>query len=119
MHTRLSALAVLTLLIGSCESVGDRSPIAPYFERETFDQIEVGHSTAEDLGDAMNHLHDRIVGRTANLGPGWRQATDPKPEDFTRLKQLEFRHVLSGHGEPCLNEARTRYSDTFQDIFGV
>ena len=57
--------------------------------------------------------------RPANVGPGWRQATDPKPEDFTRLKQLEFRHVLSGHGEPCLNEARTRYSDTFQDIFGV
>ena len=57
--------------------------------------------------------------RPANIGPGWRAATDPKPEDFARLKRLEFRHVLSAHGDPCLHDASSRYAVTFKNEFGV
>ena len=57
--------------------------------------------------------------RPANIGPGWRNAANPKPEDFARLKQLEFQHVLSAHGVPCLNTARDQYSATISDLFGV
>ena len=55
----------------------------------------------------------------ANIGPGWRNATDPKPGDFARLKQVEFKHVLSGHGEPCLGNAKDQYGATFNRLFGV
>jgi hypothetical protein len=55
----------------------------------------------------------------ANIGPGWRNATDPKPDDFSRPKELEFLHVLSGHGEPCLDTAKDQYGATFNRLFGV
>ncbi len=55
----------------------------------------------------------------ANIGPGWRNATNPQPDDFARLKDLEFAHVLSGHGEPCLDSAKDQYSATFHRLFGV
>ena len=57
--------------------------------------------------------------RPANIGPGWRTATDPKSEDFARLKQLQFEHVLSAHGAPCLGDAKAQYQETFLELFGV
>ncbi len=57
--------------------------------------------------------------RPANVGPGWRRVTEPEPNDFSRLKQLEFKHVLSAHGEPCLDTALDQFSDTFAELFSV
>lgn len=57
--------------------------------------------------------------RPANIGPGWRKATEPKAEDFARLKRLEFKHVFSGHGQPCLDSAQEQYGATIFDQFGV
>lgn len=55
----------------------------------------------------------------ANLGPVWVQATEPQAEDFTRLKELSYRHVLCGHGEPLRDSAADAFSSTFKRMFGV
>lgn len=41
-----------------------------------------------------------------NLGPGWIRAASPQKADFDRLLQLQFSHLLSGHGDPLRDEAQ-------------
>lgn len=55
----------------------------------------------------------------ANLGPVWVQRAAPEAEDFTRLKQLSFRHALCGHGDPLRDTAQEDYGATFSRLFGV
>lgn len=55
--------------------------------------------------------------RPANVGPGWREACDPRPEDFRRLLELPFRHLLSAHGEPLRDRARELLAATFRELF--
>lgn len=55
----------------------------------------------------------------ANLGPVWCQAAAPGGEDFLRLKTLNFKHALCGHGEPLRETAHEDYSATFNRLFGV
>lgn len=55
----------------------------------------------------------------ANLGPVWVQSTEPKGEDFNRLKALSFRHALCGHGDPLRDSAHEDYSATFNRMFGI
>jgi hypothetical protein len=55
----------------------------------------------------------------ANLGPVWMQANDPQPSDFTRLKEIPFRHALCGHGSPLRDTAREAYAARFQQVFGI
>ncbi|MCP8900661.1 hypothetical protein [Gilvimarinus xylanilyticus] len=53
----------------------------------------------------------------ANVGPVWHQVAEPKAEDFHRLKALEFKHALCGHGEPVRNNAREAFGATFDRLF--
>lgn len=55
----------------------------------------------------------------ANCGPLWMQVTEPRAEDFARLIQLDFRHVLCGHGEPLLDTAQPAFVARFQSLIGV
>lgn len=55
----------------------------------------------------------------ANVGPVWMQFNEPAAEDFVRLKQVPFRHALSGHGEPLRDTAQEDYNATFERLFGV
>lgn len=55
----------------------------------------------------------------ANLGPLWMQVNEPQREDFIRLLELEFRHVLPGHGSPLRDTAKDDYAARFQDVFGI
>lgn len=57
--------------------------------------------------------------KPASIGPGWRHKAEPKPEDFARLKRLAYRHVFSGHGDPCLDNAAEQFNATFADLMGV
>ena len=41
----------------------------------------------------------------ANIGPGWLAAGKPQRSDFDRLRALSFRHLISAHGAPLLNDA--------------
>ncbi len=55
----------------------------------------------------------------ANLGPLWMQLNEPKAEDFVRLRELSFRHVLCGHGVPLRHIAKEAYTDRFHRVFGI
>jgi hypothetical protein len=55
----------------------------------------------------------------ANFGPVWMQVNEPRAEDFVRLRELPFRHVLCGHGEPLRDRARDAYAARIQQVFGV
>ena len=55
----------------------------------------------------------------ANLGPVWLQAAEPEADDFSRLKELSFKHALCGHGEPLRDTAQDDYTATFKRVFGI
>ncbi|WP_236860683.1 hypothetical protein [Candidatus Reidiella endopervernicosa] len=55
----------------------------------------------------------------ANLGPVWVQAATPGGDDFARLKELSFKNVLCGHGEPLRDSAHEDYSATFKRMFSI
>lgn len=44
------------------------------------------------------------------IGPGWRNAAEPTQSDYERLLDLKFRHLLTGHGEPVLDDAHEAIS---------
>jgi hypothetical protein len=69
--------------------------------------------------DSRATMTDMGFFQRANLGPVWMQANEPKGEDFARLGQLSFRHVLCGHGDPLRDEAREAFSERFSKVFGV
>lgn len=53
----------------------------------------------------------------ANLGPVWVQAAQPQADDFERLREVPFCHVLCGHGEPLRDTACEAFSATFDRMF--
>lgn len=55
----------------------------------------------------------------ANLGPAWMHVNEPKAVDFTRLKDVPFRHALCGHGAPLRGAASDDYRATFKRLFDV
>jgi hypothetical protein len=55
----------------------------------------------------------------ANVGPLWMQLNEPRGEDFARLNELSFRHVLCGHGAPLRDVAKEAYSERFHRLFGI
>lgn len=55
--------------------------------------------------------------RGATVGPGFLNKGNPKAIDFARLKKLEFCHLLSAHGPPLLQEARTELTATVERTF--
>jgi hypothetical protein len=55
----------------------------------------------------------------ANLGPVWCKVNEPQKDDFERLKEVEFRHVLPGHGDPCTENAREQFHQRFNQVFGI
>ncbi len=57
--------------------------------------------------------------RRANIGPGWARICEPQAPDFTRLKQLRFRHLLSGHGTPLRDDAYEAICETIRERYGV
>lgn len=57
--------------------------------------------------------------QSANLGPVWMQVNEPKAEDFIRLNQLQFKHVLCGHGSPLRDHGQQAFAQRFNQVFGV
>ncbi len=57
--------------------------------------------------------------RNANVGPEWRRMCEPKAEDFVRVKNLNFQHLLPSHGNPILNSAKQQFSATFKELFNI
>lgn len=55
----------------------------------------------------------------ANVGPGWLGAAKPDKSDFLRLKDLEYRHLLSAHGAPLLDDAKSAIEATLKRLFDI
>jgi hypothetical protein len=54
-----------------------------------------------------------------NVGPGWIQFAHPTKEDIRSIMELSFDHVLPGHGEPVIGNAKEKYRPTIMgDIKG-
>jgi hypothetical protein len=76
--------------------------------------VEVDRFFSTDSAEKM-----KAIGfiRPANIGPGWRQACNPQADDFARLKDVAFRHLLPAHGKPLLEKAHEQLSLTFAREF--
>jgi len=55
----------------------------------------------------------------ANIGPLWLMESQPKPDDFQRLKEINYAHALCGHGKPVLNNAKQAFEERFKLVFDV
>jgi hypothetical protein len=87
-------------ILVTCDAVQNWSSIDRYFSAET------GASF-----DAQGLI------REANIPSTWLGACEPKRDDFERLLGLEFRHLVSAHGEPLLNDARAKLAASIQRVF--
>lgn len=55
----------------------------------------------------------------AMIGGPWARMMGPEiVQDFDRILELPFRHLLSGHGTPLMNDARERLSEAKRRRFG-
>lgn len=89
-------------ILVACDSLQNWADTDPYFDDESAAAMrQIGFITP------------------ANVGPGWRQFSEPQPSDFARLKNLSFRHLLSAHGAPLRDDAHPQLSSTFGRLFGV
>jgi len=57
--------------------------------------------------------------RCAGIGPVWLQLNEPKVQDFIRLLELPFQHLLPGHGSPLRDTAKEAFTETIRRSFGV
>ncbi|AAO89997.1 hypothetical protein [Coxiella burnetii] len=55
----------------------------------------------------------------ASISTVWKQACNVSSSDFERLKTLKFRHLLSAHGEPLLNNAYELVAKTIRKEYGI
>lgn len=55
----------------------------------------------------------------ATVSTVWKQACQVDASDFIRLKSLHFRHLLSAHGEPLMDNAHEQLSKTIKREFGA
>jgi hypothetical protein len=55
----------------------------------------------------------------AGIGLAWIHGSQPKPDDFARLKKIPFRHALCGHGVPRRDTAQQDYHAAFHKFFQV
>lgn len=49
----------------------------------------------------------------ANIGPEWLRVCQPKPQEFAKVAELDFTHLLPSHGTPILNTAKEEFKATF------
>lgn len=67
----------------------------------------------------VNTMKEMDFFKPANLGPAWMHGSQPQAGDFTRLKEVTFKHALCGHGDPLIGNADELFHNTFNQIFNV
>jgi hypothetical protein len=45
------------------------------------------------------------------VGAGWLEFAKPEAEDVRSVLDLQFEHVLPGHGDPVIGEAKSKYAE--------
>jgi hypothetical protein len=85
----------------ACDSLQNRVGPDELFDDETVEKMKnIGFFTPTSLGLA------------------WLQESQPKPEDFVRLKAVPFRHALCGHGAPA-RDSMAGFHAAFNRFFQV
>jgi hypothetical protein len=84
----------------TCDAVQNWVVVDRYFSRETGAQF----------------MTQGLI-RSVNIPSTWLGACAPDASDFRRLLALEFRHLMSAHGEPLLHDAHSRLSTRAAEIF--
>lgn len=69
--------------------------------------------------DTRRAMQDMGFFQKANLGLEWMQVNEPRADDFVRINQLAYRHLLSAHGVPLRDHAREAFAATFKRAFAV
>jgi hypothetical protein len=88
-------------ILVTCDAVQSWANVDRFFSPET----------------AAQYLADGRI-RPADIPPTWLEACAPDAADFRRLLALDFRHLVSAHGEPLLDDARARLRARVEEIFG-
>ncbi|MCS5710426.1 hypothetical protein [Candidatus Berkiella aquae] len=86
----------------TCDSIKNWTSIDPFFSEET-----------GKLYASLGFLGEATISKI------WQQACNIKAQDFARLKLMSFKHLLSAHGEPLLNDAYEKVNATIKQEFGV
>jgi hypothetical protein len=55
----------------------------------------------------------------ATISHVWKEATKVQASDFVRLKSFKFKHLISAHGEPLLNNAYEAVTETIHKEYGI
>ena len=83
----------------------------------------VQHWEPSDLMSLSAKLITRVLGfqHPAQIGPPWRKLMTPRGaslrQDFEKLANLPFQHLIGGHGGLCRDHAQTRLQETIQRVF--
>ncbi|HRE32597.1 MAG TPA: hypothetical protein PLD88_11535 [Candidatus Berkiella sp.] len=85
----------------TCDSIKNWTYVDEFFTEET------GKSYA-----SLGFLGEATISKI------WQQACNIQAQDFARLKLLSFKHLLSAHGEPLLNNADEKVMATIKQEFG-
>lgn len=86
----------------------------------TCDSVKNWTRIDEFFSESTRKLYTKIgfLGE-ATISKIWQQACQVQAADFARLKQLSFKHLISAHGDPLLNDAYEKLSITIQQEFGI
>jgi hypothetical protein len=86
-------------ILVTCDAVQNWDCVDEFFSTET----------------AAMFVEQGLIG-TANVPSTWRGACEPTRADFERLLALNFRHLVSAHGRPLLDDAHTRLRATVDEL---
>lgn len=84
----------------TCDAVQSWAGSDPYFSPETAAMFEAGGLL-----------------RRVNVPSTWVDACKPRVEDFERLLALPFRHLVTAHGVPALEDARERLKEGVRRVW--
>lgn len=86
----------------------------------TCDSVKNWISTDQFFSNETAQLYQSLgFFGSASITSVWKQATEVLASDFERLKLPAFRHLISAHGDPLLNNAHERLVKTIKLEFGV
>lgn len=54
--------------------------------------------------------------RPANVGPEWLRVCQPDRQEFGKVAELEFAHLMPSHGAPILDTAKEEFKTTFEKL---
>jgi len=89
-------------ILVTCDAVQSWARVDRFFSAET----------------AAQYVRDGRI-RPANIPSTWREACEPDVSDFHRLLALDFRHLISAHGEPLRDDAHARLTARVTELFGA